>query len=139
MTNIEATQILAILKAAYPNSYRGMSKEEAQGTVTVWAIQFADIPVEMVTIAVNKLIASSPFPPAISEVKRKLGSLYWEAREMLDRDMRARRLDYSGLTDKKREFYQAVVQATKEYKINIEPSIEQIIGSGQILMLGEGE
>lgn len=80
MTQKEATQILAILKAAYPNSYRGMSKEEAIGTVNVWATQFIDMPVNVVMIAVNKLISTNTFPPSIGEVKEKIRSLYWEAR-----------------------------------------------------------
>lgn len=79
MTQKEATQILAILKAAYPNSYRGMSKEEAIGTVNVWATQFVDIPVSVVMIAVNKLISTNTFPPSIGEVKEKIRTLYYEA------------------------------------------------------------
>ena len=79
MTQKEATQILAILKAAYPNSYRGMTKEEAIGTVNVWATQFIDMPVSVVMIAVNKLISTNTFPPSIGEVKEKIRSLYFEA------------------------------------------------------------
>lgn len=79
MTQKEATQILAILKAAYPNSYRGMTKEEAVGTVNVWATQFINIPVNVVMIAVNKLISTNTFPPSIGEVKEKIRSLYFEA------------------------------------------------------------
>lgn len=79
MTQKEATQILAILKAAYPNSYRGMTKEEAVGTVNVWATQFINIPVSVVMIAVNKLISTNTFPPSIGEVKEKIRGLYYEA------------------------------------------------------------
>lgn len=79
MTQKEAAQILAILKAAYPNSYRGMTKEEAVGTVNVWATQFINIPVNVVMIAVNKLISTNTFPPSIGEVKEKIRSLYFEA------------------------------------------------------------
>lgn len=79
MTQKEATQILAILKAAYPNSYRGMTKEEAIGTVNVWATQFINIPARVVMIAVNKLISTNTFPPSIGEVKEKIRSLYFEA------------------------------------------------------------
>lgn len=79
MTQKEATQILAILKAAYPNSYRGMTKEEAIGTVNVWATQFINMPASVVMIAVNKLISTNTFPPSIGEVKEKIRSLYFEA------------------------------------------------------------
>lgn len=79
MTREETVKILAILKSAYPNSYKGMSKDEANGTVMVWASQFANIPADIVMIAVNKLISTSPFPPAICEVKNKIRGLYFEA------------------------------------------------------------
>lgn len=79
MTREEAIKILTILKAAYPNSYKNMTKEEANGTVNLWAQQFADVPYFVVTLAVNKQISKSTFPPAISEVKSAIKSMYWEA------------------------------------------------------------
>ena len=80
MNKSEAVQILAILKAAYPNSYRGMTKEDARATAAVWAMQFADMPVEVVMMAVNKAISTNEFPPSIAEVKKKLHALHWEAK-----------------------------------------------------------
>lgn len=83
MTRDETIKLLSILKAAYPNSYKGMTKEEANGMIAVWTVQFAKVPANVVYIAVNKIISESPFPPAISEVKTKLRGLYYEATEML--------------------------------------------------------
>jgi hypothetical protein len=140
MTVKEAVQVLAILKAAYPNSYKGMTKDEAHATATVWAVQFADIPVQVVLIAVNKLIASSTFPPAICEVKNKLGSLYWEAKEMLDLHIHAQQFTGKDANVKQIAFYESVQNATKDYKnsSSIEPTIPQIIGTDEMLMLGGG-
>lgn len=141
MTDKEAVQVLAILKAAYPNSYRGMSKDEAKATAMVWAVQFANIPVQVVLIAVNKLIASSPFPPAICEVKNKLGSLYWEAKDMLESDERAKRfVSNGGLNEKQIAFYESIKNATKDFKCAkaTEPSISQIVGESKMLMIGGG-
>lgn len=84
MTREEAIKILAILKAAYPNSYRGMTKEEAHGTVAVWAAQFAKMPASVVMIAVNKIISKNTFPPSINEVKDEIRGLYWETWQALD-------------------------------------------------------
>ena len=84
MTREETIKILAILKAAYPNSYKNMTKDEANGTVMVWATQFADAPADIVMIAINKLISTNTFPPSISEVKSKIKNLYWEAWCRLD-------------------------------------------------------
>lgn len=84
MTSQEAIKILAVLKAAYPNSYKGLTKEEANGIVSVWATQFINIPYIAVSIAVNKIISTNTFPPSISEVKDKIQTLYSEAKSMLD-------------------------------------------------------
>ena len=83
MTREDAIKVLSILKAAYPNSYKGMTKDEANGAISVWAIQFSNIPVNIVMIAINKIISNSTFPPSISEVRKKIRDLYYEARNML--------------------------------------------------------
>lgn len=84
MTREEAIKILAVLKAAYPNSYKGMTKDEANGTISVWSTQFVNIPYIVVSIAVNKIISTNTFPPSISEVKAKIQTLYTEANSMLE-------------------------------------------------------
>lgn len=134
MTDKEAVQVLAILKAAYPNSYKGMTKEEAKGTATVWAVQFANIPVEVVLIAVNKLIATSPFPPAICEVKKKFGSLYYEADDFLRLNNKM-----GGKNSKQVEFYKMVKNVTAPHKFyGEEPTISQMLNGSNVLMLGGG-
>ena len=140
MTVKEAVQVLAILKAAYPNSYKGMTKDEAQATATVWAVQFADMPVQVVLMAVNKLISTSTFPPAICEVKKKLGSLYWEAKGELDKYNQVQRFTGKDTNTKQIAFYEAIVNATRDYKYSssIEPTIQQIIGKDETLLLGGG-
>ena len=92
MTREETIKVLAILKAAYPNSYKNMSVDEANATATVWAVQFADMPAEVVMIAINKLIGTSPFPPAISEVKDRIKGLYWELLVVLNENKEIRTL-----------------------------------------------
>lgn len=81
MTQDEARQVLAIIKAAYPASYRNLNEEGAWGIVNIWASQFAQDSAELVLFAVQKCIASSQFPPTISEVKSKMRGIYWEAWE----------------------------------------------------------
>ena len=83
MTRNETVKVLAILKAAYPNSYSRMTAQEAGAVAGIWTNQFFGTPVELVMIAVNKLIATSTFPPAIAEVKAKIRTLAIEADEAL--------------------------------------------------------
>lgn len=124
MKRNETIKILAILKAAYPNSYKGMTKEEANGTVAVWTIQFADMPVDIVLMAVNKLISTSQFPPATSEVKKKISTLHWEAYDMICDKTTAELLPKEELAK-----YQRIYDITKRMKINtnLEPKLSEMM------------
>ena len=137
MTREETTKILAVLKAAYPNSYKNMSQKEALGTVAVWHMQFADMPVDIVMMAIQKMISCSKFPPSISEVKQKIQSIHWEAYEFLSncimRDM---------ISEDEKKQYQRIYDATKGYKMDrmAEPSLSQMLpGGDRGLYLNSGQ
>lgn len=74
MDRAETAKTLAILRAAYPNFYRGMSKADLEGIVDLWASMFEDDPAELVAGAVKAFIAtdSKGFPPVIGVIKEKL-------------------------------------------------------------------
>ena len=113
MTYKEACKILAILKAAYPNSYRNLDKAEAESIAKVWAAQFGNIPYIAVTIAVQKLISTNTFPPTINEVKSRIRSLYWEAGEMI----RKHKLATEGMPVKNHPTRQ-IIYWDAEYKLD---------------------
>lgn len=126
MNKQESLQMMAILKAAYPNAYNGMTRQEASSVVAVWALQFANIPAEIVYIALQKAIATSKFPPTVYEVKNKLESVYWEAYEALNnRQIR----EIAPLTEAQRERYQWIYDNTKSYRCaaDMEPKIDMIL------------
>lgn len=83
MTVEETGRILSVLKAAYPAHFKAMSTQEKQAVRQIWAVQFSATPEVLVGIAVEKLIATSKFMPAIAEVKEKIAQLYYEAQELL--------------------------------------------------------
>lgn len=124
MTKKDALKILAILKAAYPDSYRGMSEKEALGTATVWATQFSNLSADVVLIAVNKTISTSKFPPSIAEVKDKISGIYWEAYEAI----RQHNQD-PYLTEDALKVYTKIYEETSSYKYSkmAEPSIRQML------------
>lgn len=133
MNKKEAVQILAVLKAAYPASYNNMTKEEASGTVSVWAMQFADMPVDIVMMSIHKLISTNKFPPTVAEVKDKIKSLHWEA--------------YDAITVKKDFLTEAMVQncqkvydATYSYRFGkvYEPQICTMLSGDKPLQIGDG-
>jgi hypothetical protein len=127
MTRDETIKMLAILKAAYPNSYKGMTKDEANGMIAVWTMQFADMPADIVLMALNKLISTSQFPPAISEVKKKISNLHWEAYDMISDKTTA-----ALLQDEEIAKYQRIYEITKRMKINtnLEPTLTEMMNGG---------
>lgn len=126
MTKTETAKVLAILKAAYPNTFKNLSAEDAGATVNVWAAQFANTPVNVVMIAVNKIISTNIYPPTVSEVKERMRGLYWEAWEMIDQHKRGfRKLDEKTLVATE-EILKAV--APMRTQRNIEPSLCELLG-----------
>lgn len=132
MTKEETIKILAILKAAYPSSYKKMTKEEANGTVIIWSIQFAKIPADVVMVAVNKLISTNTFPPAISEVKEKIRSLYWEAWELIEQNKRRQTL-----TAEQEALYQKILDVTETMRCSAkpEPTLYELTSGGAYPLL----
>lgn len=77
MDRLETADILAVLKAAYPQFYNGLSPKEANKIVDLWAEMFKDEPVMVVAVAVKAMIASrtNTFPPNIGEVKAQIAKM----------------------------------------------------------------
>lgn len=75
MTRNEIIVVLGILKTAYPNFYKNLSKEEMLDIVNLWSDMFQDSDSRIVTVAVKELINSFQYPPTIADVKNKMYSL----------------------------------------------------------------
>ena len=132
MNKKEALQILAIMQAAYPNFYKG-TKEEAMGTVSVWCMQFHDMPAEIVLMAVHKLIGTNKFPPTVSEVKAKLVSIGYEADNLLY----MHRQHDTNLSPQEIEKLKWISANTNKYQMSnaSEPSLVQMLGQPNQLYL----
>lgn len=134
MTREETIQILAILKAAYPNSYKNMTKDEANGTVMIWSVQCAEIPANIVLLAINKWISSNPFPPAISELKKKIADMYWESWQLLENNKRRKNLT----PEQVREYEQIYeVAESLRNRRNCEPTLSELTSGNSRLCLPE--
>ena len=135
MTKKEAAQVLAILKAAYPNFYKDMGAEEAQGTISVWSMQFADLSSEIVLMALNKHISVGKFPPTIAEIKEKITSIYWEAY-----DKAYPICENVAATEKERQLCERICRETEgyKYKDRNEPTLSQLILENNVKHLPEG-
>lgn len=72
MTTDETIGILGIMKIAYPNFYKNLSKEEAQQTAMLWSQMFEGDNAKVVTEAVKALICTLKYPPTVADVKEKM-------------------------------------------------------------------
>lgn len=77
MNRKEVLSLMAILKAAYPSFYRGMSVPDAEAAVNLWCDMFIDDPPQLVAAAVKALIATDTrgYPPHIGAVKERMRKL----------------------------------------------------------------
>lgn len=74
MDRNETLKVLAVLRGAYPNFYKGMSARDANDIAVLWEEMFRDDPYELVGAAVKALIVTDEqgYPPHIGAVKAKL-------------------------------------------------------------------
>ena len=79
MTREEAIKLLAIIKVAYPSSYKDMDKTSAEATVNMWHTSFPDVPYVVMEMAFNNFRMQSKFPPTVADMYEELQRLYWVA------------------------------------------------------------
>ena len=135
MNRKEAAQVLAILKASYPNFYKNLKAEEAQGIVSVWSMQFADMSADIVLMALNKAVSTCTYPPSIAEVKEKISSVHWEAYDAIEQNYIQKNLSAEQLG-----MYKRIYNETQSYKFakKIEPTINNMIaGRNEVKQLSE--
>ena len=77
MTTEEIRTVLAVLKRAYPSSFKDMTDEDARETVKLWKMMFEHEDVAMVNAAVVALISTRTvgYTPVIGEICQKLREL----------------------------------------------------------------
>jgi hypothetical protein len=84
MNNLEAMQLLAMVKLAYPNSYRDLDANGAKATANMWEKSFPDVPYPIMEQAFNSLRMKLKFPPSVAEMAEEIRHLYYEAAQMGD-------------------------------------------------------
>lgn len=79
MTEKEIGQVLAVLKVAYPQQLNKLNKDEAVATMKLWQTQFANIPYDILMLAVQRYIAEHEFFPSIKEMRDEIRKLHCQA------------------------------------------------------------
>lgn len=74
MERSDVLKIMAVLRGAYPQFYRDISRQEAEDTVSLWLDMFRQDDPAIVGAAVKSIIDGDEksFPPTIGQVKAKM-------------------------------------------------------------------
>lgn len=74
MERSDVLKIMAVLRGAYPQFYRGISRQEAEDTVNLWVDMFRAEDAALVGAAVKSFIDGdgSGFPPTIGQIRAKM-------------------------------------------------------------------
>jgi hypothetical protein len=75
MTMSETVGIMAVLEVAYPKFYANKTVEEKNSAIDLWTKLFKSDDVKIVTEAVQAMICTLEFPPAIADIKKKIALL----------------------------------------------------------------
>ena len=79
MNRPEAIKLLALIKVAYPASYRDMDEESLNATVTMWAHTFPSTPYVIMEMAFERHRRKSKFPPTVAEMIEELKTIHFKA------------------------------------------------------------
>ncbi len=79
MTVEESIKLLALIKLAYPNSYKDIDKDTQIATVNMWQRNFDTIPLAIMELALDHFVRVSKFPPTIADICDELKSIHYEA------------------------------------------------------------
>lgn len=108
MTVEESIKLLALIKLAYPNSYKDIDKDTQLATVKMWQRTFNDLPFAIMEMAIDHFVKKSKFPPTIADVIDELKGLHYEAvQNVLITE-----------NDERRKMCIRIMQYTERYKEN---------------------
>ena len=114
MTQEESIKLLALIKLAYPNSYKDIDRDTQLATVNMWQRAFADIPLGILEMALDNFVKVSKFPPTIADIIERLRLMNGEA------TLCVLTLDEG----KERDAYKYIVNATAQYSGRSESVIQ---------------
>lgn len=79
MTLEETIKLLALIKLAYPTSYKDIDKDTQLATVNMWQRNFNAVPFAIMELAIDHFVKISKFPPTIADICEELRSIHYEA------------------------------------------------------------
>ena len=70
---------MALIKLAYPNSYKDIDKDTQVATVNMWHRNFSTAPFSIMELALDHFVKASKFPPTIADIYDELRGMHYEA------------------------------------------------------------
>jgi hypothetical protein len=77
----ETIQFLALIKLAYPSSFKDIDKTTKLATIAMWKKTFQHTPYPIMEMALDKHRRTSPFEPKVADIMGRLKGLYYDALE----------------------------------------------------------
>lgn len=81
MNKAEATKFLALIKIAYPKTYRNMDNDSIVATINMWQSTFSDVPYAIMEMALDHYRKTSEFEPTVASMYKELKGLHFAALE----------------------------------------------------------
>ena len=79
MTLEESIKLLALIKLAYPNSYKDIDKDTQLATINMWQRAFENVSFTIMELALDHFVKASKFPPTIADMCEELRNTHYEA------------------------------------------------------------
>lgn len=79
MTREETMKFLALIKVAYPSTYKDMDRENKLATVNMWQSSFPDVSYTIMELAFDHFRKVSKFSPTVADLYEQLNKLYYRA------------------------------------------------------------
>ena len=81
MNKTEAAKLLALIKVAYPSTFRDMDDKTKIATVNMWQSTFSSVPYAIMEMAFDHFRRVSKFAPTIADMYEELKSVHFRAME----------------------------------------------------------
>lgn len=81
MNKTESAKLLALIKVAYPSTYRDMDEKTKIATVNMWQSTFPTVPYAIMEMAFDHFRRVSKFAPTVADMYDELKGLHYRALE----------------------------------------------------------
>ena len=86
MTQTEINQLMAVVKVNWPGAFKGLTINEKKLAFASWYLALQDIPANIASLAVVKLVATCKYTPTPADIREKVEEIAKEARALSVRE-----------------------------------------------------